>query len=130
MNKIKIAVGSLFGLLSLVPALAFAQNTGGNLPLTNLNVFLVGVRSLMGLVVPILIGLAVIVFLWGVLQFVFHADDSDKRSEGKSFMIWGIIGIAVMVSVWGLVGFLQGTFNIQPGAGQAQPGPALPVGSV
>ena len=123
MNRIKIIVGSFLGLLALVPAFAFAQ---GNLPLTNLGSFVVGLRALMDAVVPILIGLAIIAFLWGALKFVFNADDEGKRSEGKMFMIYGIIGIAVMVSVWGLVGFLQGTFGIQPGGGQVQTGPRLP----
>ena len=71
------------------------------------------VIGVLGLVVPLLVSAAVIVFLYGVLRFIIKssAGDADGRKEGIDFMIWGIIGIAVMVSVWGLVGFVTGTFG-------------------
>ena len=114
MNRIKLILGSFLGSLSLVPALAFAQNintdvTGG------LETVLASLQSLMTLVVPIIIGLAIIVFLWGVLKFILNAGDEGKRSEGKMFMLYGIIGIVVMVSVWGLVNFFQATFGLDQG---------------
>lgn len=118
MTRIKFILGSLFGTLAFVPALALAQ---GQLPLTNLGSLLGGLRQLMGIVVPILIGFAIIVFLWGVLRFIFNAGSDEKRKEGKMFMIYGIIGIVVMVSVWGLVSFLQGTFGLDSNAPAQSP---------
>lgn len=74
-----------------------------------------GLSNLLGLVqntinavIPIIIGLAVLVFLWGLLSYVV-SKDSDKQKEARSVMIWGIIAIFVMVSVWGLVGILSTT---------------------
>lgn len=61
---------------------------------------------------PLLISIAVIVFIVGVIKYVANGDDESKRTEGRNFMIYGIIGLFVMVSVWGLVGVLQGTFGI------------------
>ena len=113
MERIKFILGSLFSTLAFMPALAFAQQGSGNIPLFNLATALDGFIRLMVLVVPILIGLAVIVFLWGVFMFVFNAGDEGKRAEGRSFMIWGIVGLVVMVSVWGLVAFVQNTFGLQ-----------------
>lgn len=69
------------------------------------------VNTIIGPVVPLLIGLAVLVFLYGVLIFTF-SEGGTKKEEGKQYMIWGIIGLFVMVSVWGLVAVLQGTFNL------------------
>ncbi len=62
-------------------------------------------------IVPFLIGLAVVIFIYGVLLFMFN-DGGEKREEGKQYMIWGIVGIFVMVSVWGLVAILTGTFQL------------------
>lgn len=122
MKRIKLILGSLFGSLSLVPALVFAQ---GNFNTSNgLESVLEDFKLLMDYVVPIIIGLAIIVFLWGVLKFILNAGDEGKRSEGKMFMIYGIIGIVVMVSVWGLVGFLQTTFGLE--GGNAPDVPELP----
>ena len=70
--------------------------------------------SLMGALVPILIGLAIIAFLYGVLMFIVRSSsgDADGRKEAINFMFFGIIGIAVMVSVWGLVLFVTKTFGV------------------
>lgn len=65
---------------------------------------------------------AVIVFLWGVFQFVMSAGDDEARAKGRSHIIWGIIGIAVMVSVWGLVNFFTSSAALTGGTGTA---PAL-----
>lgn len=121
MKKIKVFLGSLFGTLALVPAFALAA--AGDLPLTSLGSALQKLKALMDLVVPILIGLAVIAFLWGVLRYVFSAGSEEKRKEGRNFMIYGLIGIVVMVSVWGLVAFVQSTFGLQDN--NPVPGPVL-----
>ncbi|MBI3305941.1 hypothetical protein HYZ82_02275 [Candidatus Nomurabacteria bacterium] len=63
-------------------------------------------------IVPLIFALAMVVFLWGVVQFVINSDDEAKKTKGKQFMIWGIIALTVMVSVWGLVNILGTTFGI------------------
>jgi hypothetical protein len=62
-------------------------------------------------IVPLLIGAAVVVFIYGVLTTML-SEGGDKKEEGKQYMFWGIIGIFVMVSVWGLVAIVQGTFKL------------------
>jgi len=59
--------------------------------------------------IPLIISLALVYFLFGVAQFIMHAGDSVKREEGKTIMMWGIIALFVMVSIWGLVRVLQNT---------------------
>ncbi|MEK7526900.1 MAG: hypothetical protein AAB537_00575, partial [Patescibacteria group bacterium] len=56
--------------------------------------------------IPFIIALTVIVFLWGVLKFVTAAGDEEKRKEGKGFMIWGLIGVVVMITFWGIVNLI------------------------
>ena len=58
---------------------------------------------------PLLIGLAVIFFIWSLLQFL--RDSGSKKDEARTQMIWGIVILFVMVSVWGLVGLLQNAVN-------------------
>jgi len=64
-------------------------------------------------VIPIIFALAVVMFVWGVVQYVINSDEEAKKEKGKQFMIWGIIALAVMVSVWGLVSILGNTFGIE-----------------
>jgi hypothetical protein len=64
-------------------------------------------------IIPFLFAVALAVFVWGVVKFfIINADEEAKRTQGKQFMIWGIIAIVVMLSVWGLVGILGNTLGI------------------
>ena len=66
-------------------------------------------------VVPLLLGFAMVIFIWGVVQYVIATDDETKKKKGKMFMIWGIIALAVMISVWGLTKILSDTFGTNEG---------------
>ncbi len=66
-----------------------------------------------GSVIPLIIALALTMFVWGVVQYVINSDEEAKKEKGKQFMIWGIIALAVMFSVWGLVNILGSTFGIE-----------------
>jgi ABC-type Fe3+ transport system permease subunit len=71
------------------------------------------IKEILNSLIPLIIGAAVVVFLYGVLVFIIKtsAGNADGRKEGINFMIFGIIGIAVMVSIWGLVAFVTNTFG-------------------
>lgn len=94
-------------ILSLVSIPAFAEAPKSFKALIN-DIF---INGLMKPVVPLLIGLGVVVFIYGVLVLMF-SEGGEKKEEGKQYMLWGIIGIFVMVSVWGLVNILIGTFGL------------------
>lgn len=53
-------------------------------------------------IITFLFALAFVYFIYGVYRF-FIAGGEEQRSEGKKFMLWGIIALAVMVSMWGFV---------------------------
>lgn len=57
--------------------------------------------------------LAILVFVWGIVKFIFNANDTVEREKGKQLMIGGIIAFFVLVSLWGIVAFvLVDTFGI------------------
>ena len=57
-----------------------------------------------------LVSLAVVSFVYGIIQYFLYPDNEEKRKAGKQFMFWGIVTLFVMVSIWGLVGILSNTF--------------------
>jgi len=63
-------------------------------------------------IVPFLVGLAVLIVIYGIVGYILNAADEEKRKEGQKFVIWGIVGIFVMISVWGLVNILYNTFHL------------------
>lgn len=74
------------------------------------------------LIVPAVIAIAFLTFLWGVYKyFILNADNETEREKGKQFILWGIIGFAVIVSVWGLVWMVIYTIGIGPGPALTPP---------
>lgn len=71
------------------------------------------IMSILNVVIPLLIALAVVIFLWGVVQYITAGGDEEKGKEARNTMIWGIVGLFVMVAVWGLVNVLVSTFGLE-----------------
>ncbi len=63
--------------------------------------------NLIALLIPVLIGLALLFFFWGLARFILKAGDLKAREDGKNIMIWGIIALFVMVSLMGLIAFAK-----------------------
>ncbi len=64
-------------------------------------------------IVPIIIGLAILVILWGIFTYITKAGEEEKRAEAKQFILYGVIGVFIMLSLWGFVSILVNTFNIK-----------------
>jgi FtsH-binding integral membrane protein len=62
-------------------------------------------------VIPLIFTLAFLVFLWGVLRFMYASESKDKEAA-KSFIWWGLVGLFVMVSVWGILRILSDTLGL------------------
>ncbi|MEY2640649.1 MAG: hypothetical protein RL150_42 [Candidatus Parcubacteria bacterium] len=104
----------------VLPVVALAQSQGGS---TGLRRLVGEIGGLIQGLIPIVIGLALLVFLWGVLRYVIATDDAGK-SSGRTFMLWGIIALFVMVSVWGLVNILRDSIGLNPAT---PPAPGIPT---
>ncbi len=102
MKKQIIKIVSVLSLITIPPT-TFAAATS----------FEALVAQLIGyikLLVPFIIALALLVFIWGIFKLVFSAGNDKDHTEGIKFMTWGIVSLFVMVSVWGLVAILTKTF--------------------
>jgi hypothetical protein len=51
---------------------------------------------------------AMVVFIWGIVQFMYSLDNATKRAEGRQHMIWGVVGMTIMVSVYGILELISG----------------------
>lgn len=91
-------------ILAFLPGVAFAVD--------NVAELILEILYLLNLVIPLIFGLALVYFLWGLAQFILNAGNETARENARSIMIWGIIALFVMVSVWGLVNVLSNTFSL------------------
>ncbi len=71
--------------------------------------------------VPILIGVALLVFIWGLIGYINAGDDADKKKAARGTIVWGVIILAAIVGVWGLVDFVLEAVGIQGGGGIVTP---------
>lgn len=73
------------------------------------------------ILVPILMAIAFIVFIYGAYKyFIYNAANESEKAEGRKFVMWGIIGFVVILSVWGLVNIVKETL-IPSSATQTRP---------
>lgn len=105
-------------ILFLIPSVAFA--------VTTLQEILTTVGGLINQATPIVAGLALLAFFWGLAMYLFGvgtdsgaashsmfgAPATASKRDGRSLMIMGIFSLFVIVSVWGLVNVLQVTFGL------------------
>jgi len=71
--------------------------------------------------VPILIGVALLVFIWGLIGYINAGDDADKKKAARGTIIWGVIILAAIVGVWGLVTFVLDAVGIDAGGSITTP---------
>lgn len=67
---------------------------------------------LLNFAIPVIIGLTIMFILWNASQAILQSDNPQKRTDGRSAIIWGVIVLFVMVSVWGIINVLQNTFGL------------------
>jgi hypothetical protein len=114
--KKKLATLSGFG-LGFAPLLAFAQTTGGTPTvcsggaITTIQTLICKFNEILGALLPFLIALGVLYFVWGVVSYMI-AGDEEAKTAGRDKIIYGIIGLVVIVGMWGLVRIVTNTFGL------------------
>ncbi len=106
MKKTAFASLALFAL----PLFAFAQALQ---PLRNL---VVAVGSILNLLIPVLIAAALVVFFWGLVQYIRKSGGEEGAGSGRGTMIAGLISLFIMVSVWGIINLAQNALGVQGNA--------------
>ncbi len=105
-SKRPISALALVLAAALLPNLAFAITFDG---------LVTKFRGWLNLVIPIVIGLGLVYFFWGLANFIANSGDEKGREEGKSKMIWGTLALFVMVSIWGIIGLFNESLTVNQG---------------
>jgi len=105
MKKI-ISFGAVLGLM---PSFAFAITSSG----ANAWTILGAVGNILGTIIPILITLAVVYFIWGVIQYTISGDE-EKKKKARGMIIQGLIGLFIIVAFWGILSLITSTFGVGP----------------
>ncbi len=107
-KSITLVLGVLAS-ISFVSAQAGQPNAA---PLQNL---LGLAQSLVGQAVPLLIGLAMLAFFYGLVMFIWKGKEGGETlAKSKQFMIYSLGAIFVMVSIWGIIYLIQSVLGVDP----------------
>jgi uncharacterized membrane protein len=72
--------------------------------------------GIVGKLVPLMIGLAMVAFFWYLVVFISKGDESaDKRQEGVKGMGYSLFAIFVMVALWGIIALLANVLGVNLG---------------
>ncbi len=61
--------------------------------------------------ITVLFAVAIVVFMFGVIEFLANTDNEEKRDTGKKHMIWGIVGLFIMASAIGIMHLIINTIS-------------------
>ena len=96
--------------LSSLPFLALAQSS-----YSIQDKIIAPLSQIVSSLVPILMTLALVAFIWGLVKYIMAAGDPAGKAEGKNIMIGGVVALFVMASVWGLTSAIGGALGLNNG---------------
>lgn len=107
MKKILLKFLAFFTVLT--PSLVYAQGQGFGTLTRLIDQIALIVQKL----IPIVFGLAILGFFWGLVKYIFSQGNEESKTEGKKVMLWALVALFVMVSVFGIIRLAQDTFEIK-----------------
>jgi hypothetical protein len=126
-KKLMVLAGLILG---SAPIVVLAQVTTGGSTSSGCNYVSTSGGNLFGLmcrigqflnsVVPLLIALAVVYFVWGVVTYVIASDEEAKKT-GRDRIIYGLLGLVVIIGMWGLVNLIGNTFGLNNSGNEELP---------
>ena len=69
-------------------------------------------RLLVNPLIVLMFAAALAYFLYGVVEFLMNADQSEARETGRQHMLWGIVGMFIMIGVFAILHFIETTLGV------------------
>lgn len=60
-------------------------------------------------IIILMLAVAVLIFLWGVFEFIRNAESPEDRKTGGKHMLFGAIGLFIMVTAYGILNLIINT---------------------
>ncbi len=112
-NLQKVTAWMIPSLVLALPLVVGAQNEFDNL--------LDKVKGWLDLIVPILMGVGLILFIWGLIQYFVADGSDDAKKAARGNILYGIIIFAAIVGIWGLVNIVLGGIGVEQGENVTPP---------
>ncbi len=110
----------LLTVLAFAPALVLAGTTGGTggrgatgISTTGLQDTVQGLTKVVNMIIPLMIAVAVIAFIYGVIKYIL-AKGPQEQKEARNFLVWSVVGIFAILAVFGIARLLINLFGLSP----------------
>ena len=70
------------------------MNIGCSLPPQNFKAVVCLLVDILLMLVPLLVGIALLVFFWGIVKFIRNAGSESAREDAKNIMFWGVVELS------------------------------------
>ncbi len=54
------------------------------------------------------VGVSIVYFFYGVAKYIFDMNNPEKKTNGRSHLLWGTVGMFIILSVGGILQVLSG----------------------
>jgi uncharacterized membrane protein YidH (DUF202 family) len=61
--------------------------------------------------IVLMFAIALMYFLYGVFEFLTNTEDVEKRADGKTHMLWGVVGMFIMMAVFTIMSIITNTLG-------------------
>jgi hypothetical protein len=131
MNLKNIIYTIPLAILALSPTSSVFAQAGiadGAITGTPLNTLLINILTFTnGILIPFILGIGFLVFVWGMFQFfIVGGANDDAKEKGKSLMIWAIVGFLMVFVFWGIINLLVSSTGLSDTATTVTPQVVLP----
>jgi TRAP-type C4-dicarboxylate transport system permease small subunit len=59
--------------------------------------------------------IALLVFIWGMFEFIRDSGSDTGREKGRQHMTYGVIGLFIMISAFGIINIIARTIQDKTG---------------
>ncbi len=70
------------------------------------------VEAIVNPIIQVIFAIALVIFVYGIFEFVRGADKPDVRIKGQQHIMYGLIGLLIMTSVFTIINILMNTIGV------------------
>jgi len=65
------------------------------------------ITGILNPLIGLMFTIAIAVFIWGIIEFIWNSGSEEKRTTGKQHIIWGLVGLLIMFTVAGIIEIIK-----------------------
>jgi len=65
------------------------------------------ITGILNPLIGLMFAIAIAIFIWGIVEFIWNSGSEDKRTTGKQHIIWGLVGLLIMSAVAGIIQIIK-----------------------